>query len=56
MMVGKFFDTTPNFWLNMQTSYDLAMAEVDTVPIQVCRLKSPVDEPVARRAAGGNRK
>lgn len=23
LRLGKFFDTTPQFWLNMQTSYDL---------------------------------
>lgn len=25
LRLAKFFGTTPNFWLNMQTSYDLAV-------------------------------
>ncbi|TGQ46637.1 MULTISPECIES: HigA family addiction module antitoxin [unclassified Mesorhizobium] len=40
LRLAKFFDTTPQFWMNMQTSYDLAnleteladaIAEIDTV-------------------------
>lgn len=25
LRLGKFFDTTPQFWLNLQTQYDLIM-------------------------------
>jgi addiction module HigA family antidote len=25
LRLAKFFDTTPNFWMNMQASYDLAV-------------------------------
>ncbi|TJW43286.1 MAG: addiction module antidote protein, HigA family [Mesorhizobium sp.] len=40
LRLAKFFDTTPQFWMNMQASYDLAnleteladaIAEIDTV-------------------------
>ncbi|MDB5523384.1 MAG: higA [Rhizobium sp.] len=27
LRLGKFFRTTPQFWLNMQTSYDIKIAE-----------------------------
>jgi len=27
LRLGKFFNTTPQFWLNLQTSYDLKIAE-----------------------------
>lgn len=27
LRLGKFFKTTPQFWLNMQTSYDIKIAE-----------------------------
>ena len=27
LRLGKFFKTTPQFWLNMQTSYDIKLAE-----------------------------
>ena len=26
LRLGRYFNTTPKFWLNLQTSYDLAMA------------------------------
>lgn len=26
LRLGRYFDTTPKFWLNLQTSYDLAAA------------------------------
>jgi addiction module HigA family antidote len=28
LRLGKFFRTTPQFWLNMQASYDIKIAEV----------------------------
>ena len=27
LRLGRFFRTTPDFWMNLQTSYDLAVAE-----------------------------
>ena len=38
LRLAKFFDTTPQFWMNMQTSHDLAIAseakraEIDAIP------------------------
>lgn len=29
LRLGKFFQTTPDFWLNLQSSYDLARAEAE---------------------------
>jgi plasmid maintenance system antidote protein VapI len=32
---GRYFDTTPKFWLNLQSSYDLAVAaEAKAVEIE----------------------
>jgi antitoxin HigA-1 len=58
--LGKFFDTTPNFWLNMQASYDLAMASVNTGDIPVFSAEFASNElteknTVTRRAAGSGR-
>jgi len=27
MRLGRYFGTTPQFWLNLQTAYDLKLAE-----------------------------
>jgi antitoxin HigA-1 len=27
--ITRFFDMTPNYWLNLQTHYDLVMAETE---------------------------
>ena len=32
--LAKFFGTTPQFWINMQTNYDLANADVDVSHIE----------------------
>ena len=38
LRLAKFFNTTPQYWMNMQTSYDLAIAseakraEIDAIP------------------------
>ncbi|HQZ13347.1 MAG TPA: HigA family addiction module antitoxin [Devosia sp.] len=29
LRLGKFFGTTPDFWLNLQSAYDLTVAETD---------------------------
>ncbi len=41
LRLGKWFDMTPAFWLNLQKSYELRMAEqeigseIDTIPTRV---------------------
>ena len=44
LRLGHFFGTSPEFWLNLQTHYDLKMARKNLVPGTVARIK-------ARRAA-----
>lgn len=29
LRLGRFFGTTPDFWLNLQTAYDLSIAEAE---------------------------
>ena len=29
LRLARFFDTTPQFWLNLQTSFDLKVAEIE---------------------------
>jgi len=29
LRLGRFFDMTPDFWINLQTHYDLVMAETE---------------------------
>jgi addiction module HigA family antidote len=29
LRLARYFDTTPQFWLNLQTAYDLRMAEAE---------------------------
>jgi addiction module HigA family antidote len=39
LRLGRFFGTTPDFWMNLQTSYDLTVAEdekaswLDDIPV-----------------------
>lgn len=42
LRLGKFFNTTPQFWLNMQTSYDLKIAEaaLDTALDEISALEA----------------
>ena len=47
LRLGRYFDTTPNFWLNLQQSYDLA--------IGVEQLKGDLDA-IEPRASNDNRK
>lgn len=28
LRLARYFDTTPQFWLNLQTAYDLRLAEI----------------------------
>jgi len=37
---GKVFKTTPGFWLNMQSHYDLATADIDVSDIDVLEMVS----------------
>lgn len=45
LRLGKFFGTTPSFWMNLQARYDLEMAE-DTTAADIKRIK-----PMKRKAA-----
>jgi addiction module HigA family antidote len=40
--LGRYFTTTPRFWLNLQTTYDLEVAE-DQVLDRVLREVHPLD-------------
>ena len=33
LRLGKFFNTSPQFWLNLQSHYDLAIAAEELIPI-----------------------
>ncbi len=33
MRLARFFDTTPQYWLNLQTNYEIAHAKVDVSAI-----------------------
>ena len=45
LRLGKYFGTTPSFWMNLQTRYDLEMAE-DATAADIKRIK-----PMKRKAA-----
>ncbi|MBX9650827.1 MAG: HigA family addiction module antidote protein [Xanthobacteraceae bacterium] len=45
LRLGKYFGTTPSFWMNLQTRYDLEVAE-DATAADIKRIK-----PMKRRAA-----
>jgi antitoxin HigA-1 len=45
LRLARFFDTTPEFWLNLQTHYDLTVASR--------REARKIDREVPRRAANG---
>ena len=45
LRLGKYFGTTPSFWMNLQARYDLEMAE-DATAADIKRIK-----PMKRRAA-----
>jgi addiction module HigA family antidote len=42
LRLGKFFNTTPQFWLNLQTGYDLKIAEaaIDTALDEITALEA----------------
>lgn len=33
LRLGRYFGTTAQFWLNLQTAYDLEVAELDMLPL-----------------------
>lgn len=42
LRLAKYFDTTPNVWLNLQTSYDLAVgAEALKEPLAAIQVRAP---------------
>jgi antitoxin HigA-1 len=45
LRLGKYFSTTPSFWMNLQARYDLEVAE-DATAAEIKRIKS-----VKRKAA-----
>jgi addiction module HigA family antidote len=45
LRLGKYFGTTPSFWINLQTRYDLEVAE-DATAAEIKRIK-----PMKRKAA-----
>lgn len=45
LRLGKYFGTTPSFWMNLQARYDLEMAE-DATAADIKRIK-----PMKRKAA-----
>jgi antitoxin HigA-1 len=45
LRLGKYFSTTPSFWMNLQARYDLEMAE-DATAADIKRIK-----PMRRKAA-----
>lgn len=46
LRLARFFDTTPEFWLNLQTHYDLTVASR--------REARKIEQEVPRRAASGS--
>ncbi len=51
MRLGIYFGTTPDFWINMQTAYDMAVAHRDLMPKihrEVCRRPDMADEAPGR--------
>ncbi len=49
LRLARFFGTTPEFWLNLQTRYDLEIAR-DRKQCKVNREVRPISAPVAARA------
>ena len=45
LRLGRFFGTTPSFWMNLQARYDLEVAE-DATAAEIKRIK-----PMKRKAA-----
>ena len=45
LRLGKYFGTTPSFWMNLQARYDLEVAE-DATAVELKRIK-----PMKRKAA-----
>ena len=40
LRLGLFFETTPEYWLNLQTHYDLKMARAKLSPATAARIKT----------------
>jgi addiction module HigA family antidote len=49
MRFGRYFKTSPAFWLNLQTRYDLELMEGREAQ-QIARDVRPLETPVAREA------
>jgi addiction module HigA family antidote len=56
LRLAKYFDTSPNVWLNLQTSYDLAVGALaleDELATIEARLPGNDNAPPSRRRAAG---
>ena len=42
LRLARYFGTTPQFWLNMQTSYDLKIAEQEVGCREACAIRRPI--------------
>ena len=50
LRLAKYFDTTPDVWLNLQTSYDLAIGtQVLQSELEAIHTHAPVNDDHARR-------
>lgn len=50
LRLARFFDTTPDFWINLQSAYDLRTAEQNKALLKECRTIEPFDsaQPAAK--------
>jgi len=46
LRLARYFDTTPQFWMNLQTQFDLESAEDDLMP-QIKKQVQPLDQQTA---------
>jgi plasmid maintenance system antidote protein VapI len=53
LRLGRYFNTTPAFWMNLQVRFDLEVAE-DTLAARIARYVQPLETatPAAPGAAG----
>lgn len=48
LRLARYFGTTPQFWLNLQTAYDLDVAEDNELVEEIKRDVRPAEVPAAR--------
>ncbi len=54
LRLGRFFNTTPQFWLNLQVRYDLDTAE-DALGKRLDRIVRPMSEVLAEAGLSGRK-